>query len=107
MDNLLKRDSLSRNYTDAEKEVLFISRHHYKSIKEGFEAFLAAIDWSNPEHIREMYKMVQVWEPLTPEESITLLDADIVSFLYKKLLIFKINQKKRVILNLDSMLLKK
>lgn len=52
-------------------------RNHYKSLPYALAIFLCAIDWSDPEQIREVYRMIKQWSPLPPSEALPLLDANI------------------------------
>jgi len=61
--------------TEDEKYILLKCRNHYKSLSKALPIFLAAIDWSNPEQVGEVHKMLKEWAPLTPQEALPLLDA--------------------------------
>lgn len=39
------------------------------------DIFLCAVDWTNPEHIRETYNLLKDWKSPPFEECITFLDA--------------------------------
>ena len=58
-----------------EKLILLICRNHFKSIPQALDIFLCAVDWSNPEHIRETYNLLKDWKSPPFEECITFLDA--------------------------------
>ncbi|EGR27704.1 phosphatidylinositol- -diphosphate 3-kinase, putative [Ichthyophthirius multifiliis] len=72
--DLLKRDPLDRQFDMRQKLILLICRNHFKSIPDALDTFLCAVDWSNPEHIRETYNLIKQWKPPPAEECITFLD---------------------------------
>ncbi|KAL4450532.1 hypothetical protein ABPG74_019430 [Tetrahymena malaccensis] len=72
---LLKRDPINRNFDMRQKLILLICRNHFKSIHQALDIFLCAVDWSNPEHIRETYSLLKQWKSPPSEECITFLDA--------------------------------
>ncbi|KAL4486333.1 hypothetical protein ABPG72_007119 [Tetrahymena utriculariae] len=72
---LLKRDPINRNFDMRQKLILLICRNHFKSIHQALDIFLCAVDWSNPEHIRETYNLLKQWKSPPSEECITFLDA--------------------------------
>ena len=60
---------------DDEKFILLKCRNHYKTLSKALPIFLSAIDWSDPEQVGEVHKMLKEWAPLTPQEALPLLDA--------------------------------
>lgn len=73
---ILNTDALAReNFKDIDKNILMICRNHYRSLTKALQIFLYAIDWSDPEQLREVYKMLRAWSPLNPQDAIPLLDA--------------------------------
>ncbi|CAD8171964.1 unnamed protein product [Paramecium pentaurelia] len=78
LDRLLKFDPLQRHlYTDEDKFILLKCRNHYKNQPSAFPIFLCAINWSDPEEIREVYQMMKVWTSLPSDDALPLLDANI------------------------------
>ena len=79
LQELIKRDPLEfvleQKLDDNERETLIICRHHYKTIPSALPIFLTAIDWSDPNQMDEAHRMLKAWTPLSPEESLCLLDA--------------------------------
>lgn len=75
LEKILLKDPLEE-LTDEEKKLLFITRDHYKSIPMALLLFLKAIDWTKPLQVAEAYKYLQIWVPMQPEDSISLLLAD-------------------------------
>ena len=90
---LLIKDPL-QEYSEMEKRILFICREHYCSIANqqgggssqggikirrtlphSLPIFLKSVNWSHPVQVHEVYRMLQVSEPMDPEEAICLLDA--------------------------------
>lgn len=73
--SLLSRDPLNWHFDETERELLIKCRYNYKNTPSYLPIFLIAIDWSNPEEIAEAHLMLKVWEPMAPDEALTLLDA--------------------------------
>jgi len=59
----------------ASKKELFKCREHYQTHPLGLPIFLKSIQWDRPIQVNEVYKMLDNWALMTPEESIQLLDA--------------------------------
>ncbi|CAD8121098.1 unnamed protein product [Paramecium sonneborni] len=77
LDTLLKFDPLQRHlYTDDDKFILLKCRNYYKNQPSAFPIFLCAINWSDPEEIREVYQMMNVWTSLPSDDALPLLDAN-------------------------------
>lgn len=56
LDRLLKFDPLTRGlYSDEDKFILLKCRNYYKNSPSAFPIFLCAIDWSDPDQVREVY----------------------------------------------------
>ncbi|CAD8088033.1 unnamed protein product [Paramecium primaurelia] len=73
---LLKYNPLNRPYyTDQHKYILMICRNHYKTLPYALQIFLMAIEWDDPEQVREAHNMIKLWTPLPPEDALPLLDA--------------------------------
>lgn len=52
-----------------------ICRNHYKTLTYAFQIFLMAIQWDDPEEVREVHNMIKLWTPLPPEDALPLLDS--------------------------------
>jgi phosphatidylinositol-4,5-bisphosphate 3-kinase len=63
------------DYEFEEKKELFKCREHYQTHPLGLPIFLKSIAWHRPIQVNEVYKMLENWALMTPEESIQLLDA--------------------------------
>ncbi|CAK95176.1 unnamed protein product (macronuclear) [Paramecium tetraurelia] len=76
LQGLLKYNPLNRPYyTDQHKYILMICRNHYKTLPYALQIFLMAIEWDDPEQVREAHNMIKLWTPLPPEDALPLLDA--------------------------------
>ena len=75
LEELLQKDSLE-DLEEEEKKLLLCCREHYKTLPFGLPLFLRAVDWTEPEMVREAMRMVQEWTPLGPEDAICLLDTE-------------------------------
>ncbi|EGR27401.1 phosphatidylinositol- -diphosphate 3-kinase, putative [Ichthyophthirius multifiliis] len=74
---LLNFDPLKRcEYTEEDKHILMICRNHYKTLTHALQIFLLAINWLDPEQVREAHNMLKHWTPLSPEDALPLLDAN-------------------------------
>lgn len=70
----LNIDPLKMNQlTEQEKFILLKCRHHYKSMNYGIQLFLSAIDWAQPEQLREARNMLQQWSAITMEDALPIL----------------------------------
>ncbi|CAI2363985.1 unnamed protein product [Moneuplotes crassus] len=58
-----------------EKDILFKCREHYQTLPSGLPLFLRSVRWNRPVQVNEVYKMIQNWAPMDPEDAICLLDA--------------------------------
>ncbi|KAL4497869.1 hypothetical protein ABPG72_000624 [Tetrahymena utriculariae] len=75
---LLNADPLKRpEFTPEDKHILMISRNHYKTLTQALQVFLLAVDWLDPEQVKEAILMLKKWSPLQPEDALPLLDAHI------------------------------
>jgi len=75
LQTLIHQNVSKISFTDKEKEIIFKSRHHYKTLTKGLAIFLQSVNWSRPELASEAYHMLEEWTPLDPEEALELLDA--------------------------------
>lgn len=67
---LIDRDPLNRNFNEEEKHLLFKYRNHYKKNPAALPIFLSSIEWTDPNQVEEMHKMLKTWAPLSPQEVI-------------------------------------
>jgi hypothetical protein len=72
---LLKLNPLEIRFSDEVKKKILICRNYLKHIPGFLGIFLQAINWSEPEQIRTVFKILPEWESLKVEEAVTLLDS--------------------------------
>ena len=60
---------------DEMKADLFKCREHYQTHPQGLPIFLCSVQSNRPIQVNKMYKMLENWAPMKPEEAIPLLDA--------------------------------
>ena len=61
--------------SDDEKRMLYKYRHSLKHKPEALPKLMLAIDWMDPDQIREGRRMLKQWAPLSPTQALDLLDA--------------------------------
>ena len=59
-----------QDLTTHEKDILFKCREHYQTLPSGLPLFLRSVRWSKPVQVNEVYKMLQNWAPMDPEDAI-------------------------------------
>jgi len=62
--------------TEYDKLILKKCRKHYCTLPKKLNLFLQSIDWKNPLEVQEVKNMLNVWKSPSPEEALTLLDAE-------------------------------
>ena len=75
LEKILLKDPL-QDLTAQEKQVLFICRDHYKTLPLSLPLFLKSVNWTCPFQVAEAYRMLGLWKPMQPEDSLSLLNAD-------------------------------
>ncbi|KAL4490435.1 hypothetical protein ABPG72_002645 [Tetrahymena utriculariae] len=81
LQQLLSIDPLRRlsEQSEEDKHVLMICRNHYKTLTHTLQIFLFAIDWLDPEQVKEAILMLKQWTLLSPEDALPLLDANMAN----------------------------
>jgi len=62
-------------FDDEKKKQLFKCREHYQTHPRGLPIFLKSVKWDRPVQVNVVYKMLENWAPMSPEDAIQLLDA--------------------------------
>lgn len=75
LEELVEKDSLDELETE-EKTLLLCCRDHYKTLPLALPLFLRAVDWMEPEMVKEALRMMRVWTPMSAEDALCLLDAE-------------------------------
>ncbi|CAD8067341.1 unnamed protein product [Paramecium primaurelia] len=76
LQTLLSATSLDRvHYTQLDKFLLMICRHHYKTLPYALQLFLKAVNWADPKQVREAHQMIKEWIPLPPQIALILMDS--------------------------------
>ena len=69
-----RRTPLSK-YTEEEYTELFKTREHYCTHPMGLPIFLKSVRWERPVLVNEVYKVLENWADMDPEDALQLLDA--------------------------------
>lgn len=75
LEELVEKDSLDE-LEEEEKELLLCCRDHYKTLPLALPLFLRAVDWMEPEMVKEAHRMLRIWRPMSPEDALCLLDTE-------------------------------
>ncbi len=67
---------MRHTYDEEDKFKLMICRNHYKTLTHALQIFLCAIDWHDPEQVREAHNMLKQWNPIEPQDALPILDAN-------------------------------
>ncbi|CDW85366.1 phosphatidylinositol 3-and 4-kinase family protein [Stylonychia lemnae] len=79
-------------FDDTVKRELFKCREHYQTHPQGLPIFLRSVQWNRPIQVNEVYKMLQNWALMKPEEAISLLDAKFPDERVRKYAVARISQ---------------
>jgi len=75
LEELVEKDSLDELEAE-EKALLLCCRDHIKTLPLALPLFLRAVDWMEPEMVKEARRMLRVWTPMSAEDALCLLDAE-------------------------------
>ncbi|KNC46264.1 hypothetical protein, variant [Thecamonas trahens ATCC 50062] len=72
---VIARDPLAE-ITPGEKDLLWKARYTLVHTPEALPKFLLSVKWDDPSQVQEVHRLLDVWAPLDPVDSLELLDAN-------------------------------
>ena len=72
---VIGRDPLAE-ISSGEKELLWDARYFLVDRPESLPKFLRAVQWDDPAQVEETHRLLDVWAPMDPVDSLELLDAN-------------------------------